>query len=391
MSARLLLKKGRVQPLLGRHPWVYAGSVARTEGDPAPGDEVDLCGPDGRFIARGLLSPGTLRARAYSWRKGVAFDRALLEERLRKAIAYRRDVLGLPSEETTGFRLVHSEGDRLPGLIVDRFGEVLVIQLSTAAMDRRRELILDVLEAELSPLAIVETSDSHRELEGLEPASGLRRGVLPSELIVRERGLALSVPAAGQKTGLFFDQRENRARIESLAGGRRVLDAFCYRGGFALAAARGGAAEVLAIDSSGPAIAAAEADAAANGLTINAQKIDCFKRLGAARKAGEQWDLVILDPPRYANRKDQLKQARQKYRELFGLGLAAVAPGGVLLACSCSGRVSADDFEAILRDAAIRARRELRIVQRGEQAPDHPVSPTCPESRYLKAVFCQVD
>jgi 23S rRNA (cytosine1962-C5)-methyltransferase len=391
--ATLVIRKGRIKPLRGRHPWVFSSSIAEVRGEPVDGEPVDLTTPDGNFLGRALYSAqAALRARIFSFKPGVEFDRELIAARLRAARDMRRDVLGLPSAETTGYRLVHSEGDGLPGVVVDVYGSALVVQLSIAATDRRRELIFDLLEELLAPTAIIEASDSHRELEGLPPAEGLRRGHYAGESIVHERGLLLAADlAGGQKTGLYFDQRDNRARIEQLARDRTVLDAFCYRGGFALAAARGGARSVTAVDSSGAALVAGEACARANGLgAIEWQRDDAYRLLGEARRTGQQWGLVVLDPPRYATRRDQRDAALQKYRELYGLGIAATAPGGVMLACSCSGTISPLQHEEVLRDATAVSDRDVRIIARGGQAPDHPTSASCPEGNYLKALFCVV-
>ncbi len=388
------LRAGRIKPILGRHPWVFAGSIERVSGSPADGDAIDLVAPDGRFLARALWSGRSqISARVFSYTPGEAFDAELVKRRLEGARDYRARGLDLPHPSTTGYRLVHSEADGIPGLVVDVHADVVAMQLSIQATDRLRGEIVGALEALLRPRAIVETSDAHRALEGLAPASGLRAGALGDGQTIRERGIAYAVDcAAGQKTGFYYDQRDNRARVARLARGRSVLDAFCYSGAFALAAWRGGAREVVGVESSAPALELARRSIAANEATgIELVCADVYRHLGELRRAGRTYELVITDPPRYATRRGQLGAALQKYRELAGLALAVTAPGGVLVCCSCSGLVDEPAFEATVREAAVAAGRAVRIFARGEQAGDHPTSLYCPEGRYLKALFLHVE
>jgi 23S rRNA (cytosine1962-C5)-methyltransferase len=395
MPPVVTIQRGRVKPIAYRHPWVFAASIDRVDGDPQDGDVVDVRDPGGRFLARGFWSgKSQLRVRLFAWEPGVEPDAAWLRGRVAAAVALRREKLGLPEPgRTTACRLVHSEGDGIPGLVVDRFGDVLALQISTAGLERRRAAVLDALEAEVAPRAIVASDDEDvRKKEGLAPVERAQRGAVPEGPVeVLEAGLAFEVDLrAGQKTGFFCDQRENRAAAAALARGRRVLDAFSYTGAFAIHCARGGAAAVTAVESSAAAVEAARRNAARNGVAPELVQGDVFRFLGEARRKGIVWDLVILDPPKYAVSRHALGAALQKYKELVALGVRATAAGGTLVACSCSGLVDEASFDAVLREAAVETRRDLRIFRRGGQAADHPVAITCPESRYLQAVFCHV-
>jgi 23S rRNA (cytosine1962-C5)-methyltransferase len=331
--------------------------------------------------------------RLFAFEEGLEPDAAWVRARVARAARYRRETLGLPSERTTAFRAVHGEADGLPGVVADVLGGALVVEVATAGLERRKEALLDALEAEWRPSAVVETCDeATRAKEGLGKAGGLLRGALPEggRVEVLENGARFEADLlAGQKTGFYCDQRENRARAADFARGRRVLDGFCYTGGFAVACARAGAASVEGIDTSAAAVEAARRNAARNevGERASFAKGDVYEALGRARREGRRWDLVILDPPKYARSRADLEPALQKYCELFSLGASATAEGGVLVACTCSGLVDPGTFDDVLREAARDARRELRVIERRGQAPDHPQSVFAPEGRYLQAVF----
>jgi 23S rRNA (cytosine1962-C5)-methyltransferase len=394
-SPVVTIARGKIQPLIYRHPWVYSNSIERIDGAPADGDVVDVRAPDGRFLGRGFFSGRSqLRVRVFAWNQGVEADAAWFRERVAAAARYRREVLGLPSAETTAFRAIHADADALPGVVADMFWDVISLQISTVGVDRRRDLLLDALEAEWKPRAIVENDDeAMRDKEGLGGVEPVQRGTLPDggKVEILESGVRYEVDLrGGQKTGFFCDQRDNRAVAARFAKGRRVLDAFSYTGGFAISCARAGAASVDAIESSGPAVELAKRNAERNGATVNFIHHDVFKTLGAARREGKKWDLVVLDPPKYARSRNDLDKALQKYAELIALGINVTAAGGVLVACTCSGLVDVDTFDAVLREAARETHRALRIIERRGQAPDHPVSITAPESRYLQAVFSHV-
>ncbi len=390
------VKKGRVQPIAFRHPWLFAGSIERVEGEPAAGDVVDVLDPGGRFLGRGFFSPSsTIRVRLFAFERDAQADQTFFERRLEAAARFRRDVIGLPApRRTDAFRLVHSEADGLPGLVVEAYGDVLVVQLSHVALERRRDVLLAAIERVFGDRPVYERDDPHvRKLEGLPPVQGWIRGRGADTIDVRENGHLFRVDlAAGQKTGFFCDQRDNRAMAAGLAAGRRTLDAFCYTGAFAMNLARPGEARsVVAIESSARAIERARENAAANEIEgIEFLEVDAYKFLGALG-SGDRFDLVVLDPPAYAPNRGAKKKALQKYLELNRLALSALEPGGILVTCSCSGAVTEEEFEGVLRGAAVRAERRVRVFWRGGQAPDHPVDPACPEGRYLKALFCQAE
>jgi 23S rRNA (cytosine1962-C5)-methyltransferase len=325
---------------------------------------------------------------------GEAIDRAFFRDRLARAFAFRRDALGLPDAETTGYRLAHSEGDGLSGLVVDIYGEVAVVQLLTAGMKRRERDILDALREVTGVRSIVEfPSGEHLEKEGLPPHPGSVSGELVEQLEVRERGFEYRLPLeAAQKTGFYFDQRENRARVEALCAGRRVLDACSYVGAFALAAARGGAREVLALDRSDAALSVAAESAAASGVAdrIRFQRGDLKRVLPELIAAGEHFDLIVLDPPKLAHSIKHLDRARKAYRAWNAFAFSLCTSDAVLVTCSCSAAMQAHDFTRTLAIASADARREASLFALGQQAPDHPTPAAFEEGRYLKAAFLRV-
>ena len=388
-DARVVLHKGRARPLWFGHPWVYANAVARVEGEPAPGDVVALADHDGRLIGRGFYNPRSQIPVRLTTRAEEAVDAAFLRARIARARAARQR-LGLPSADTNAYRLVNSEGDDLPGLVVDVYGDAAVAQITTLGIAQRKEEIFDALEAELGVRTIFEIAPaSYAELEGFAGGSRVARGASRSALPVVENGIKLEVePLSGQKTGMFIDQRETRARVGGLARGARVLDCYAYAGGFALAAARGGAAAVTAVDSSARAVARVEAHAAANGVTIEAVEADAFRFLETATPRA--FDLVIIDPPKFARARKDLEAARKGYERLNSLALQATAPGGILVTCSCSQNVDAETFERIVAAGAKQAGREVRIFERRGPASCHQLPPAFPEGQYLKVLLGHV-
>ena len=388
-DARVVLQKGRARPLWFGHPWVYANAVVRAEGNPQPGDVVSLVDHDGRFIGRGFYNPRSQIPVRLCTRADEAVDAAFFRARVARARAARQR-LGLPSAETNVYRLVNSEGDDLPGLVVDVYGDAAVAQITTLGIAQRKEEIFDALEAELGVRTIFEIAPaSYAELEGFAGGSRVARGASRSALPVVENGIKLEVePLSGQKTGMFIDQRETRARVGGLARGARVLDCYAYAGGFALAAARGGAAAVTAVDSSARAVARVEAHAAANGVTIEAVEADAFRFLETATPRA--FDLVIIDPPKFARARKDLEAARKGYERLNSLALQATAPGGILVTCSCSQNVDAETFERIVAAGAKQAGREVRIFERRGPASCHQLPPAFPEGQYLKVLLGHV-
>jgi 23S rRNA (cytosine1962-C5)-methyltransferase len=388
-DARVVLRKGRARPLWFGHPWVYANAVGRVEGDPAPGDVVSLVDHDGRFIGRGFWNPRSQIPVRVCTRADEAVDAAFLRERVARARAARVR-LGLPSEHTDVYRLVNSEGDDLPGLVVDIYGDAAVAQITTLGIAARRTEIFDALEAEVGVKTIYEIAPAaYADLEGFAAASRVARGESRGSVAVVEDGIKLEVePLSGQKTGMFIDQRETRARVGGLSRGARVLDCYAYAGGFALAAARGGAAAVTAVDSSARAVGRIEAHAAANGVTVEAVEADAFRFLETATP--RSFELVVIDPPKFARARKDLEAARKGYERLNALALQAVASGGIFVTCSCSQNVDAETFERIVAAGAKQAGRELRVFERRGPASCHLLPPAFPEGQYLKVLLCIV-
>jgi 23S rRNA (cytosine1962-C5)-methyltransferase len=389
--ARVIIRKGKAQPFWFRHPWVFTGAVERVEGAPADGDVVAVHDVAGKKIGSGFYnarSKITVRMMAHGDEE-IGPD--LLRRRLLAALALRRGVLRLEEQGHDGFRWVHGEGDGLPGLIVDRYADWLVVQFGVLGMRRFDGEVLRTLAEELRPRGIVENSlGVHAEGEGLPSVREPRFGEAPAgPVLFRENGFTLEADLLrGQKTGYYFDHRENRRVVEGLARARRVLDVFTYSGAFALAAARGGATGVTAVDSSAAALEAARRNVERNGAAgIELVKSDASEFLRGAR--GDPYDLVVLDPPRLAPHRKDLPQAVLKYRELNLLAFGALRPGGLLATSSCSGPLQEAELEDLVARTAREANRRVQVLWKGGQGPDHPVDVACPESRYLKFFVCR--
>jgi 23S rRNA (cytosine1962-C5)-methyltransferase len=393
-TATVLLKPKRARPFFGRHPWVLDSAVQRVEGSPADGGVVDLATHDGTFVARGLWNAASrLRVRLYAFDPAVKLDDALWRARLETAVGLRR-TLGL-DDRTGAARLVNSEGDDLSGLIVDRYGDFLAVQVTALAMAQRLETIADQLVDIVGPRGILLRGAERglSKLEGLQLPDRVIRGAAPSgPIFVAEHGLKFGVDlTAGQKTGYYLDQRDNRHAAARYARGRRVLDMFCYSGGFAVAAAvAGGARSVLAVDSSAKAATLAKANADLNGAAnVTVETADAFEKLDALRAAGERFGMVVLDPPKFARSRAALDDALRAYHRINRVALDMLEPGGILVTCSCSGSVSREDFLQMLGGVAQRARRPLQILECRGAAADHPVSASCLEGEYLKCVIAR--
>jgi 23S rRNA (cytosine1962-C5)-methyltransferase len=388
-SAQVYLRQGRSRPLWFGHPWVYENAIDRVEGDAGPGDVVSLLDHDGRFIGRGFYNPRSQIPVRLATRADAPVGADFFRARVAAAKALRRR-LDLPSKATTIYRLINSEGDDLPGLVVDVYDDAAVAQITTLAIAQRKAEIFDALEAELGVRTIFESSPAgYAELEGFTAASRVARGESRPTVGGVEDGIRLEIePLAGQKTGMFIDQRETRMRVGSLARGARVLDCYAYAGGFGLQAARGGAASVVAVDSSARAIARIESHAAANGLHIDAVEADTFRFLETATP--RSFDLVVIDPPKFASARKDLEAARKGYERLNALALGAAAPGAVLVTCSCSQNVDAETFERIVAAGAKQAGREVRIFERRGPASCHQLPPAFPEGQYLKVLLGHV-
>jgi 23S rRNA (cytosine1962-C5)-methyltransferase len=394
MSA-VYLKRGRARPFYFGHPWVFSGSVARVEGAPADGDLVDVLDDIGSFVAKGFYNGRSqIRARLITWNPDEAADATLFERRLRLAVALREELLRLPGQ-TDAYRLVYSEADGLPGLIVDRYGDWLVLQILSMGLARRKEMIVEAIGRVCPGKAIFERSDSDvAEKEGIEPRVGPLAGPEPPELVaVTMHGIRLNADLRrGQKTGLFLDHRENYQAIVPYAAGRRVLDCFCYTGGFAIfAKALGKAAEVTAVELSESALALARQNAELNGAgDIEFCQGNAFGELRRLRAEERRFDLVILDPPKFARSAPDVEKALRGYKDINLVAMQCLESGGILVTCSCSQHVDEATFEAVLNEAANDVGREVQVLERRGQAADHPVSVSCPESRYLKCLLCRV-
>ncbi|MBC7816193.1 MAG: class I SAM-dependent rRNA methyltransferase, partial [Planctomycetaceae bacterium] len=351
---------------------------------------------EGEFIARGLFNPHSqIRVRLYSWDQAASLDRTFWKTRLQSAFQLRESLFGRTGD-VTAYRLVNSEADGLSGLTVDRYDRWLSVQFTSLAIARRQEMLIELLVELTQPTGIVlRTEKGLRDAEGLEIVDGLLWGEPPPRpLTVVEHGLKWEVDLTeGQKTGGYLDQRDNRRALARYAHGQRVLDVFCYAGGFGLGAlVWGSAREVVAVDSSEPALQFAQRNAELNGVADRwrGERSDGFKALENLRDAGEQFDAVVLDPPKLTRTRAALPQAMRAYHSLNRLAVSVLKPGGLLVTCSCSGLVTRDDFEQMLADVAIQSGRDLRIIEIRGAAPDHPVSLFCPENEYLKCYFCHV-
>lgn len=388
------IKAGHVQPVWAGHPWVYAQAIDRIEGGATAGDEVRVVDPRGALLGRGFYSPtSAIPVRIVVRDDETPIDGHFFHARVERALA-RRAAFGLPSPETTGHRVVHAEGDGLPGLIVDRFGDVLAVQFLTFGMKAREGAILQALLDALAPRTILDrTPPGVAKAEGFATASGAVCGDAITELAFRERGFSYRVPLElGQKTGFYFDQRPLRALVEPLSRGQVVLDAYCYVGPFALAAARGGATEVTAVDQSALAIEVGASIARDNGVAgrISWQKQDATHALRAAAERGGV-DVVFADPPRLAPTRAARGGALVVTTKIAEQAARAVRKGGIVVFSSCS---SAIDLDALTRALAIGARRvgrEAVVVHRVFQGPDHPVLAAHPEGLYLKSIVARIE
>jgi len=388
----IVLKRGRERSLKRRHPWIFSGAIERVQGEPASGDTVAVRSADGQVLALAAWSPASqIRARAWSFDPKASIDAGFFRERIGEALAFRK---ALPAAgHTNALRLVHGEADGLPGVIVDRYADVLVAQFLSAGAERWRNEILDALAQANGCEAIYERSDADvRSLEGLEPRAGFARGNRDARRCpIVEYGLSFRVDVeGGQKTGFFLDQRENRQRVRALAAGREVLDGFAYTGGFSIAALAGGAKRVLAIESSQPALEVARDNVAANPLEaarVEFVQANVFAHLRELRDRGAAFDLIVLDPPKFAPTAAQVKNAARAYKDINLLALKLLRPGGLLATFSCSGGVSAELFQSIVAGAAVDAGVEAKILERFGAAADHPVALNFPEGEYLKGLL----
>jgi 23S rRNA (cytosine1962-C5)-methyltransferase len=393
------LKPGRDKPVRNRHPWVFSGATSRVDRQAANGSIVDVRSAAGEWLARGYLNRRSqIQVRLLTWVEEEAIDEAFWRRRLQRALDGRQALADDPA--TTAYRLVHGESDGLPGLIVDRYGESLVMQSLTVGIEAVKPMLIDLLNELLQPAVTVERSDVDvRAKEGLAPMAGVVAGPQPGEaglvVEIREHGQRFLVDLLqGQKTGFYLDQRENRRRVAGYCRGARVLNGFGYTGGFAVYALAGGASHVTSLDSSLDALELAERNLQLNGFDPDGQADsvcgDVFQVLRAWRAEGQTFDAIILDPPKFVHKQAQIERAARAYKDINLLGMQLLRAGGILATFSCSGLVTADLFQKIVFGASVDAGRDAQIVERLSQGTDHPVLLSFPEGEYLKGLICRV-
>lgn len=405
MTATLVLQSGKSRSLRRRHPWIFAGSVARLKGRARSGDTVVVEDEDGVALARAAWSPvSQIRARVWSFDPSETIDHAFFKRRVTQALARRQGWAALRGNqlEPAGERLIHGEADGLPGVIADRYGNTVVLQLTSAGADAWREALVAAIVQAIGCSRIYERSDSDvRKLEGLEPVTGWLSGsgleTNPGDTLpeIDEHGVRFGVDVVGgHKTGFYLDQRDNRLLLRALAHERRVLNCFCYTGGFSLQALAGGATTVISIDSSGPALLQAQANLAMNPQLdagrAEWRDADVFQALREYHKAGAEFDLIVLDPPKFAPSAAHAEQAARAYKDINLFGFKLLAPGGLMMTYSCSGGIGLEFFQKIVASAAADAGREARILRRLMASSDHPVGLAAPEGEYLKGLLVEV-
>jgi 23S rRNA (cytosine1962-C5)-methyltransferase len=396
--ASVILKPGRDKPVRNRHPWVFSGAISTIEGPfVQPGELVDILDHQRQWLALGYYNPKSqIRSRILTWDADSPIDLSFWAKRISTAVALRRALRLEP--ETNAYRLINAESDGLPGLVIDKYDDYLVAQCLTAGIDSRKSEIASILDELLTPAGIVERSDAKvRAKEGLRRQSGLLSGALPpSGMVVRENGLKMSADLmSGHKSGLYLDQRENRAIVgqPEFTGGRRVLNVFAYTGAFSLYAAQAGASSITNVEQSAHFLETAKENLRLNGFDRPSDEYlagDAFQVLRQLRDTGETYDVVILDPPKFAASQKDVMAASRGYKDLNLLALQILKSEGFLATFSCSGRIDLDLFQKILFAAAIDAGREVQILRYLRQGPDHPVSLNFPESAYLKGFLCRV-
>ena len=389
MPATLILKPGRDKSLRNRHPWVFSGAVARVDGDPSTGETVAVRADDHTFLGWAAFSPASqIRARVWSFDERQPVNRELLQRKLTQALSARR----LLDDVTDGVRLVHGESDGLPGLVVDRYADWLVVQFLSAGAEAWRDTLVDLLVEQTGIAQVFERSDVEvRQLEGLAPRAGVLRGDYAGKVVINEHGVRYQVDLAfGQKTGFYLDQRESRRRVGAQAEGRDVLNCFCYTGGFSLAALKGGARSVLSVDSSAEALAAARDHVELNGLPADrAQWVeaDVFQYLRRLRDQNRQFDLIVLDPPKFAPTASHVAKATRAYKDINLWATKLLRSGGLLATFTCSGGMTIDLFQKVVAGAAVDAHADLAVIGRFTADIDHPIGLAFPEGDYLNGLL----
>ena len=388
-AARIVLKRHQDRRVRGGHPWVFSNEIDAVEGGPADGDIVDVTDTRGAFLGRATWNHKSLIAARLLTRKRDEIDTAFFVKRITRAMRLREQAL--PGESAV--RVVYGEADQLPGLVVDRYGRWLAVQILTLGMEARQDMIREALEQTLAPAGVVRVADTPlRALEGLPLERGLWWGEVPERVEVEVEGFRLEADLlGGQKTGLFLDQRVNRRRLESRAAGRKVLDLFCYQGEWALHAARGGATSVLAVDSSEPALAMAVRNAERHGYSdrIQRRKGDAFDVMRELERAGERFGAIVLDPPALIKSRAHMAAGARAYRELNRVAMSLLEEDGLLISCSCSHHLDDVLFRQVLLESARAAKRPFRVLDWAGEGPDHPQLLAVPETHYLKCAVLQ--
>lgn len=394
MTAAIHLVKGREKSLLRRHPWIFSRGIAKVTGDPALGETIDVFAHDGRWLAKAAFSPKSqIRARVWSFEK-EEIDTEFFIKRLTQAQQIREDVIA--RGQLTGYRLIAGESDGLPGITIDCYQDYFVCQLLSAGAEMMRPALLDAIKHCFPTVNIYERSDvSVRKKEGLKPTQGLLHGDMPPKsVVIHENDIQIQVDIqSGHKTGFYLDQRDSRQESMKYVKDKTVLNCFSYTGGFGLYALKGGAARVINADVSQPALDNAKENAKINGFDLTKAEFlnaDVFKLLREYRENGTQFDVVIMDPPKFAESKAQLNGACRGYKDINMLAMQILKPGGTLLTYSCSGLMDQNLFQKILADAALDAGRRMQFIERFAQAADHPVDSAYPEGFYLKGFACKV-
>jgi 23S rRNA (cytosine1962-C5)-methyltransferase len=388
----ILLKQGREKSLLRRHPWIFSGAIQQANEKIASGETVDLLSANWQFLARASYSPNSqIRARVWTF-EDEPVDKEFFRKRIRSAIQARQQ-LNVQSQSDS-YRLIYAESDHLPGLIVDRYGDVLVLQSLTAGSEAWKETLADLLLEETGLSIIYERSDADvRELEGLEPKVGLLRGTYPQlQITITENDLKFHVNLqSGHKTGSYLDQRANRLRVREIARDKDILDCFCYTGGFTVNALAGAARSVLSVDSSADALALAKENVSLNNLPMDKTNFvegDVFQLLRKFRDENRSFDMIILDPPKFAPTAAQAERAARGYKDINLLAFKLLRSGGLLVTFSCSGGVDAGLFQKIVAGSALDAGIDAQILEHLSQAADHPIALHFPEGAYLKGLVC---
>jgi 23S rRNA (cytosine1962-C5)-methyltransferase len=394
-TADVFLKPKRAQPFYAQHPWVFAGAIDKLSVQPPDGSVVTLRSASGQFIAHGFYnSQSKIQVRLFTWNEGELLDRGFFQRRLAQAIALRHDVLKKPSGPDRAYRVVFSEADKLPGLVVDRFGNWLTAQFTSLALAQRKEMIGELL-MHLLPVRGVYLKNERglNKVEGLTLTDGVLVGEPPPpELVIREGELNFAVNLVeGQKTGYYLDQCDNHLAVAKFASGQRVLDAFCYGAGFGIHASAAGATEVDCVDGSDGALTLAKRNAELNNLSnLHFHKADVFDHLDQLVNRSEAYGMVVLDPPKFARDRHSLPQAMRGYRRLIQQSIKLLPQGGTLVMCCCTGLISFEMIEELLGQCATEAKREMQLLEKRGPSADHPVSLACREGAYLKCLICRV-